>query len=392
VYTENEGMFNWECRRNSITKINDEAILIGTTNGPYIYYPHKDNTASLAKAYLSAYSFMCEGKDENMEIPVSSNMQNVVVNKKIPYSFNNIKIGLNGVSQRAPDIVVYHYRLNGLDTSWRSTNENKPLEFRSLQPGAYILQAYISVKDFKSPMLSISFTVKKPLQGELWFQLLVLAGVAVFIFFLLNVLNRLYQQYIQTRMVDELGKSMKKKTQDMNAALLSAQQHFKEVHKSVKIQHANLQPELAFVYVNAEIKRLQMLVANESISMKQFHEYFDEMLCSGKDEKKIYHEITDPSLALPMDKAFSLMEIFCQFMVWKLTENPQFLFSLNSDVRSNNRLVIRSYNLNALRSVSESALEGTFRKTLKRLQGEHWSIELIENRETSSMLIVEMET
>ena len=392
IFNENEGMFNSECRRQGLLKISGNVILIPTTNGPYLYYPALDNTASLAKGYIQLVSLTAQG-DRNTIYFFNPKDTPTGLSQKIPFSRNEISIAFKGVSQRAPESIEYHYRLAGsADSSWKLSKEEAPVEYHQLPPGNYVFTIYIKVKDFISPASSVSFTVKKPLQGEWWFQLLVLSIIAGLVLFFLHFLNRLYQKLIQTRMTDEFSRSVKRKNSQIVQSVEDARQNIadlKQMHFKHNFHDAE---ELNSVYVDAGLMRMQLLVQHESITLKGFHDYFDEVMSiPGKAERRIYQEISDPSLVIPMDKAFSLMEIFSLYMIWKLSGNPHFLFSLNSEVRSNNRLVIRCYQLNSLNISLPSTLEAGFRKMMKKMKDEHWSIAFIENPETSSMLIIEME-
>jgi hypothetical protein len=392
VFNENEGMFNSECRRQGLLQVSKEVILIATTNGPYLYNPALDNTASLAKGYMQLVSLTAQGNRNTVNLFNPGGNHHKLL-RKIPYTQNEISISFKGVSQRAPESIEYYYKLTGsADSSWKVTRNDLPVEYHQLPPGNYIFTVFLKVKDYVSPPASVIFTVKKPLQGEWWFQLLVLSVIAVLVLFFLVFLNRLYQKYIQTRMADEFGRSVKRKNNQIIRSMEDAKQSLADLSQMhYRHEHPDAQ-ELGYLYANAGLLRMRDLVQHESISLKDFHEHFDEvMFFPGGEEKKIYQEVFDPSLVIPMDRAFSLMEIFSLYMTWKLSENPHFLFSLTSEVRSNQRLVIRCYQLNSLSNSLPSTLEAGFRKMLKRMKDEHWNIAFIENPETSSMLIVELE-
>jgi hypothetical protein len=392
IFNENEGMFNSECRRQGLLKVSKDAILVATTNGPYLYYPSLDNTASLVKGYLQMVSLTASGDRKTVNI-FSTNGSRHMLLQKIPYSQNEISISFKGVSQRAPESIEYHYRLAGAeDSSWKVSVEDVPVEYHQLPPGNYLFTAYVKVKDYVSSPATVMFTVRKPLQGEWWFQMLVLSVMAVLVLFFLIFLNRLYQKYIQTRITDEFGRNVKRKNNQIIRSIDDAKQNLADV-THMRYKHADPDADgLSFLYANAELSRMRDLVQRESITLKDFHDYFDEvMFVPQREEKKIYQEVSDPSLVIPMDKAFSLMEVFSLYMTWKLSENPHFLFSLTSEVRSSQRLAVRCYQLNSLSISLPSTLEAGFRKMLKRMKDEHWNIVFVENPETSSMLIVELE-
>ncbi|MBL7698638.1 MAG: hypothetical protein JNK79_10775 [Chitinophagaceae bacterium] len=392
IFNENEGMFNSECRKQGLLRLSDDMISVATTSGLFLYYHGKDNTATLARGFVHISSLTASGDDKAV-YPFDGQNQEIFLSQKIPYSNNEIRIDFKGVSQRAAGTLEYHYRLTGtVDSAWKTVYEDAPVEFHQLPPGDYKFTVYARVKDYVSPKAFVAFTIKKPLQGEWWFQLIVLSALAAFVLLFLNFLNRLYQKYIQTKTIDEFGRNVKRKNSQIISSLENVQRHLTDISQT-HYQHHNLDSgDLNFLYANAGLTRMRELVQRENISLKDFHDYFDKVIViPGRDEKKIYQEIFDPSLKIPMDKAFALMELFSLYLTWKLTENPQFLFSLTSEARSNNRLVIRCYPLNSLGVLLPSTLEAGFRKMLKKMKDEHWSVAFIENPGTSSMLIVEME-
>jgi hypothetical protein len=392
IFNENEGMFSGECRWNGLLKLSRDAILIATTNGPYIYYPSLDKTASLAKGYIQLLSLTAQGNKRTVNL-FDTDAGNHRLLQKIPFAQNDISISFKGVSQRAPESIEYHYQLEGFaDSAWNMSVDDAPVEYHQLPPGDYVFTVFLKVKDYVSPPASVTFTVKKPLQGEWWFQLIVLSVIAILVLFFLVFVNRLYQKYIQTRITDEFGRSVKRKNNQIIRSIEDMKQSLADV---MQMPYKHDDPgagQLSFMYANGGLSRMRDLVQRESITLKDFHEYFnDVMFIPEKEEKKIYQEVFDPSIVIPMDRAFSLMEIFSLYMTWKLSENPHFLFSLTSEVRSSQRLVIRCYQLNSLNVSLPSTLEVGFRKMLKRMKNEHWNIAFIENPETSSMLIVELE-
>jgi ligand-binding sensor domain-containing protein len=391
LYNEKEGMFTAECRRQGLTRLSNDAILIATTSGPYIYHPSKDNTAKLAKGYISIAALSVGNNFKTYEFaPVTTNIR---LNAKVPFSRNDIRVKFKGVSQRSPGDIIYHYRLSGAqDSAWKSTTSDEPAEFHDLPAGLYTFAIYVSVKDYRSPVSSVSFEIQKPLQSEWWFQLLVLAVVAVFLFFFLSFLNKLYQKYIQTRMIDEMGNSVRRKNTQMSQALMDTKNHLDDIRQMHYQYDAEHKAELNYLYVNAELTRMRSLVQRNTMTLGEFHHYFEEVMqVSGKYEKRIYQEVYDANIELPMEKCFVLMEIFSLYITWKLSENPHYLFSLNSEVRSSKRIVVRCYHLNSLRISLPSTLEASFRKMMNRLKDENWSVAFIENTETSSMLIAELE-
>ena len=93
----------------------------------------------------------------------------------LPHRDNNIHFQFAGISFRSGGQVTYQYRLIGLDTSWKTTQENF-LDYPTLPSGDYRLELSAMNKfGVKSNMISIPFTVQKLLAEKTWFRLLALA-------------------------------------------------------------------------------------------------------------------------------------------------------------------------------------------------------------------------
>lgn len=205
MFTENEGMFNWECRTDGLLKLSNGGILISTTNGPYLYHPAKDPAQQTASAVLTVADIRY-GENGDGQPAFSPYNRQIHLSKTIDYKNRNITITLSGVSQRNPDGIQYHYQLGGYDSMWVTTAD-PVLVFNDLSPGDYRLRAYLSVGSFQSKPMLLTFSIGKPLSGQLWFQLLLVLFLSLLCWVLLTIGNRIYQKYIQTRMVGKLNQT-----------------------------------------------------------------------------------------------------------------------------------------------------------------------------------------
>ncbi|RYY09374.1 MAG: hypothetical protein EOO04_38530 [Chitinophagaceae bacterium] len=203
VFKESEGMFSWECRQGGLKKLPDGSMMIATTNGPYIYYPHNDKATQLASGILSIAGLRYGERNDKQFLFAAAQDASLKLPQEIEYKDNFVTINLSGVSQRNPDGILYHYQLTGFDSGWVTTR-NPEIRFSNLNPGNYQFTAYLSIGTYQSRPLSLSFDIDRPLSGKLWFQVLLILFLSALCWLLLTIGNRIYQKYIQARMVNKL--------------------------------------------------------------------------------------------------------------------------------------------------------------------------------------------
>jgi hypothetical protein len=89
---------------------------------------------------------------------------------------NNIRFDYAGISYKSAGNIVYHYRLPGLDSSWKTTKETF-LDYPTLPSGDYELQLYAMNKfGVKSQTKAVRFTVETPFWKTAWFEFFILAS------------------------------------------------------------------------------------------------------------------------------------------------------------------------------------------------------------------------
>lgn len=96
---------------------------------------------------------------------------------------NNIRFEFAGISYRSGGQMRYNYRLVGLDSTWRQSQENF-LNYPTLPGGSYRLELQ-AVDKFgqMSNLVAVNFTIDKRLWQKLWFQLTaaVFAGLLIWL-------------------------------------------------------------------------------------------------------------------------------------------------------------------------------------------------------------------
>ncbi len=103
---------------------------------------------------------------------------------------NHITFGFVGISFKSAGKISYQYRLLGLDTTWRTTNETS-ITYPSLSSGEYEFQLK-AVNKFgvRSRLLNIQFQISKIIWERTWFRLLLIASLLLCIWFVIDYSTR----------------------------------------------------------------------------------------------------------------------------------------------------------------------------------------------------------
>lgn len=389
AFKESEGMVNWECRRHGLEKLANGAIVISTTNGPYLYYPNMDNTGEYTSAVLSVANFSY-GANAEKHFSFSSMDPSISVADPIAYKDNQVVITLSGISHRNPNGILYHYQLAGLDSVWNST-ANPVVKFSNLIPGDYQFRAYLSVGSFTSKPVQLSFSIEKPLSGQLWFQILLIVFLSVMCFLLLTVGNRIYQKYIQARMMNKLEADVNMKQRMTAASILFAQKNYKELTDVLKAaSREKYTEELVPVFLKDVSRRIELLWQKDAISLKEFHHYFDELLTGYRPGSTVYHNMAVEVRPVPMTDAFQLLQVFSLYLFAGLYENCGAVFSLDSENKSNGQLLLRFYKMNREHSTSRLSNYHFLKEAIENHRSNSLTIDIIENLEYGNMVIAEV--
>ncbi|HEX8314067.1 MAG TPA: two-component regulator propeller domain-containing protein [Flavisolibacter sp.] len=389
AFKESEGMFNWECRGEGLKKLANGAIVVATTNGPYLYYPDSDMTGQFTSAVLSIAG-ISYGENAEKHFAFSSLNPMLNLEQPIAYNDNQVVITLNGVSHRNPDGIFYHYQLTGRDSMWTTTTD-PVIKFDHLTPGDYRFKAFLSVGNFTSKQQMMDFTIERPLSGKLWFQVLLIVFLSVMCFLLLTIGNRIYQKYIQARMMNKLEADMAMKQQLTVQSISFAQQSYKGLTGVLKTAAKEKQMgELVPVFLKDVSRRIELLWKKETVSLQEFHHYFDELLTDYKAGSKVYHKIAADERPIPIPDTFQLLHVFSLYLFIGLYENGSAVFSLDSENKSNGQLLLRFYKMNRDHSTTRLSNYNFLKEAVDNHRSNGVTMDIIENLEYGNMLIAEL--
>jgi ligand-binding sensor domain-containing protein len=107
-------------------------------------------------------------------------------NLSLSYRAKDIRFEFVAISYRSAGNIRYRYRLLGLDSNWRETDQNF-LDYPSLPSGGYTFQLQATNKfGVESRMLSLPFRVQTPYWESAWFRTLLVVVLTVLTWFLVT--------------------------------------------------------------------------------------------------------------------------------------------------------------------------------------------------------------
>lgn len=384
TFTESEGMFSWECRPNGLKKLTDGAILIATTNGPYLYYPAKDLQPASGQVSLVDFRYGAV----HAAFPVTATDMKLL--QPVAYKDNAVTVTLQGISQRAPDDVVYHYQLQGDDPVWIATAD-PVITFDDLAPGAYNLRAYITIGNFTSKPLSVKFSVDKPLSGKLWFQALLVLALSGLCWGLLTVGNRIYQRYVQSKTTDKLQRNNALKQRLTASTLLLTKEHLNSLHGFLKDGHyRDVAAEVATMLLSDTGKRIEWLWQKDTVTVGEVHGYFDDLVDGYGSEAKIYHKQTAAATSLRMAEVFPLLQLFSLYLITALYQDKASVFSLDSETKTGDRLLLRFYTLTPVTVSHKLGMFHFLKEAVEKQKTGGVTVDVIENLAFGNTLVAEI--
>jgi ligand-binding sensor domain-containing protein/serine phosphatase RsbU (regulator of sigma subunit) len=202
-------------------------LWFGTEEG-LVLYNSKRNGITIPEPKIKVLSLSLNDKDYTTADSIS-----------LPYGDYNAKVSFIGISLTDASKVLYKYRLSGLDTTWRITDE-KIVEFPKLSQGNYTFQVYACNRDgvWSALPAKISFRIGIPIWQRVWFwiAIIVLLGFIIYIFIrsrirgLLRIKQQLeekvkektYQLRIEKEQIEGIKVILEEKNKDITDSITYA--------------------------------------------------------------------------------------------------------------------------------------------------------------------------
>lgn len=166
---EESGFKQLEADLNSIARDRKGGVWIGTRTGIVRFFNYALGTRNKPNLVIQrVLTFMKQ--DVGLKDTV------------FEYNQNNISIEYTGLWYTHPDLVTYRYRVKGYSNDWIPTRD-RIVTFPNLPPGTYTFEVMAGLEgQFRHASFArYTFIVRKALWKELWFQMALVAVLAVLI-------------------------------------------------------------------------------------------------------------------------------------------------------------------------------------------------------------------
>ncbi|MCX6286103.1 MAG: ATP-binding protein [Bacteroidetes bacterium] len=176
-FSTSEGISGQEINRSAGFMDFRHRLWFGTNNGLTVYDPVTNFDPKQVSPPLLSLQYLESGKDTlNPAIPL-----------RLPSNMNNLIFHFRAISFIDEKLVVYKYKLDGLDTSW--SNDvfylNNSVRYNNLKPGTYrfCVKARNSLGVWCDPVCSSVIKVKQPFWFSWWFLMtaIIILGVIGFL-------------------------------------------------------------------------------------------------------------------------------------------------------------------------------------------------------------------
>lgn len=263
-YSYYEGFKGIECNSRAVTKDARGNLYFGTIKGIIAYTPDKDlNVENKPQLHITGIKLFAQPHDFEKDGYSTNTWFHLPNELSLPYSKNNLSFKFVGINLYSPKKIRYEYMLEGLDADWIKSEETEAT-YTNLQPGKYVfkVKAYSAAASIYS-QVDYAFEIRRPFWRTMWFYLLLLAGLTVGIYALLQY--RTKKMEAENQKLEDL---VKLRTGEILKQKNEIEILFKEVHHRVK---NNLQ------------------VINSLLNLQKFYIHDQRMLDIFKDcQNRIY--------------------------------------------------------------------------------------------------------
>jgi anti-sigma regulatory factor (Ser/Thr protein kinase) len=157
--------------------VKDSIVFVGTPKGLTFFKEDVVSNASSCDLQL-------------LNVKISGTNYQPLSSYSLSYKNNNIGFEYVAISFKSGGDIVYHYKISGLDTAWRTTRETN-LTYETLPSGSYNLQLY-AVNKFgvKSTMYQVNFFISTPFWKTWWAYTIVMATLIFVTGYLVSKRNK----------------------------------------------------------------------------------------------------------------------------------------------------------------------------------------------------------
>jgi len=239
------------------------------SNKGLIFFPENIEWNNNTPPYLSIVSLF----HNNQQI----NLTSIV---KLPHNNSNFQITLSSIALKSKGRYTYHYRMIGLDSTWKSSPAaNNKIIYQFIPPGEYTFEVYaVNETGNASVIKTFQLSVESPIWEKGWFYITVTIlsiGLVILIF---------QYQIKKIRKRNEIEKKL--------------------IHSQLTALKAQMNPHFMYNSLNSiQALILKQDIKNSNLYLGKFSHLMRKVLdISGKEEISLHEEKNILDLYLSLEK------------------------------------------------------------------------------------------
>lgn len=277
-FTKKDGIYGYQFNSNSGIKLKSGAMIFGSTNGCTYFHPNdvvvqkeNKNKVVIGDIFIGENKAVYDGKELVLE-----------------YKDRNLSVNYFLPNYESLNSTTYEYILEGVDSDWIFIDSKSELEFKSLNPGKYILK--IRARDCNGE-LSEEAMIKIIVKQPIWKTPL---AYFIYIFIIIAlIISILSYVRILRNLID-------RKTMKLNNQLEENERLSKEIIDKEKFKNSyfvNLSHELRtpINVIASTVQLINKLSQDKSITQEKSNKYMNIISKNCDNLLKIINDIIDSS-------------------------------------------------------------------------------------------------
>lgn len=392
---EDKLIFTGECKEEGILAYNNDTIMVTSSKGLFVINTTTEDL-NFTRPVISLKNIQFKNNEDRR---ASDYTETIVhspgeVTLNIPYDKNELQVSLKGVSQSSPEQLQFKFILENYETKWNTTDNGDLIRYTNLPAGNYVFKARLYSKGNSSSILTIPFTIDKPIQAKWWFQALVFSLFVVFAILLLKIFNTLNQRYIQTKWINKSTNELQSKRSMIRQLIKTTKtdlQLFKDVLIPTQNQTSTQTERYLDFYFKTTLSSLDLLWEKDFIALGPLNHTLKTFAeASFNTVVEVSHDSNVDNVLVESHKAEKIIRLFSLFIFYSIETNQARQFALTSKIRLGNQLFLKIYSNETVPHTQKNTIHRHLETMIKEMNRNNFSVEFIQSQNLGHMVIVNL--